>query len=252
MNMSPGGAAALVAVHKELLGHVSREPALKLLDADLKHLFASWFNRGFLVLHRIDWGAPAAVLEKLFAYEAVHEIQGWDDLRRRLAPDRRCFGFFHPALPGELLIFVEVALVEGLAAAVQPLLAREDGDEQAALKTEGWWQDAARSEALRGLLLRLCATYLTGAEGPKGSIDLVARFHLSNGARLERVNWLGNVAPRGIEESYGIMVNYLFDPKTIEANHEAFAHDGTIVCSPEANALIVPAAPSVGIAADGA
>jgi malonyl-CoA decarboxylase len=131
MNMSPGGTAALVAVRKELLGHVVREPALKLLDADLKHLFASWFNRGFLVLHRIDWGAPAAVLEKLFAYEAVHEIQGWDDLRRRLAPDRRCFGFFHPALPGEPLIFVEVALVEGLAAAVQPLLARDD-DEQAA------------------------------------------------------------------------------------------------------------------------
>jgi malonyl-CoA decarboxylase len=131
MNMSPGGTAALVAVRKELLGHVVREPALKLLDADLKHLFASWFNRGFLVLHRIDWGTPAAVLEKLFAYEAVHEIQGWDDLRRRLAPDRRCFGFFHPALPGEPLIFVEVALVEGLAAAVQPLLARDD-DEQAA------------------------------------------------------------------------------------------------------------------------
>jgi malonyl-CoA decarboxylase len=330
MNMSPGGTAALVAMRKELLGHVSREPALKLLDADLKHLFASWFNRGFLVLHRIDWGAPA-VLEKLFAYEAVHEIQGWDDLRRRLAPDRRCFGFFHPALPGEPLIFVEVALVEGLAAAVQPLLARDDGDEQAAhqraasadtaifysisncqdglrgvsfgnllikqvveelraelpqltrfstlspvrrfrrwlekrlaageaqdaavlaaLKTEGRSQVAARSEALRGPLLRLCATYLTGAEGPKGSIDPVARFHLSNGARLERVNWLGNVAPRGIEESYGIMVNYLYDPKTIEANHEAFAHDGMVVCSPEVNALIVPAAPPVGIAADGA
>ena len=84
------------------------------------------------------------------------------------------------------------------------------------------------------------------------SIDPVARFHLSNGARLERVNWLGNVAPRGIEESYGIMVNYLYDPKTIEANHEAFAHDGMVVCSPEVNALIVPAAPPVGIAADGA
>jgi malonyl-CoA decarboxylase len=122
----------------------------------------------------------------------------------------------------------------------------------AALKTEGWWPDAARSEALCGPLLRLCATYLTGAEGPKGSIDPVARFHLSKGARLERVNWLGNVAPRGIEESYGIMVNYLYDPKTIEANHEAFAHDGMVVCLPEVNALIVPAAPPVGIAADGA
>jgi malonyl-CoA decarboxylase len=328
MNMSPGGTAALVAMRKELLGHLSREPALKLLDADLRHLFASWFNRGFLELRRIDWQSPAAVLEKLIAYEAVHEIQGWDDLRRRLAADRRCFGFFHPALPGEPLIFVEVALVEGLAAAVQPLLARDDSDEQAAqkraarvdtaifysisncqdglrgvsfgnflikqvveelraelpqlarfstlspmrrfrrwlekrlaageepeaallapLETEGWWQDAVRTESLRRPLLRLCATYLTGTGCPKGFADPVARFHLSNGARLERVNWLGNVAPRGIQESYGIMVNYLYDPKTIEANHEAFAQDGTVVRSPEVDALLVAAAPSVRIAA---
>ncbi len=131
MNMSPGGTAALVAMRKELSSRLRDEPKLKLLDADLKHLFASWFNRGFLELRRIDWQSPAAVLDKLIAYEAVHEIQGWEDLRRRLAPDRRCFGFFHPALPGEPLIFVEVALVEGLAAAVQPLLAR-DGDEDAA------------------------------------------------------------------------------------------------------------------------
>jgi malonyl-CoA decarboxylase len=328
MNMSPGGTAAHVAMRKELLGHLGRVPALKLLDADLRHLFASWFNRGFLELRRIDWQSPAAVLEKLIAYEAVHEIQGWDDLRRRLAADRRCFGFFHPALPGEPLIFVEVALVEGLAAAVQPLLARDDGDGQAAreraaradtaifysisncqgglrgvsfgnflikhvveelrselpqltrfstlspvwrfrrwlekrlaageereaallapLETEGWWQDAAQTESLRRPLLRLCATYLTGAGRPKGSADPVARFHLSNGARLERVNWLGNVAPRGIQESYGIMVNYLYDPETIEANHEAFAQDGTVVRSPDVDALLAAAAPSVRIAA---
>jgi malonyl-CoA decarboxylase len=328
MNMSPGGTAALVAMRKELLGHLGREPALKPLDADLRHLFASWFNRGFLELRRIDWQSPAAVLEKLIVYEAVHEIQGWDDLRRRLAADRRCFGFFHPALPGEPLIFVEVALVEGLAAAVQPLLARDDGDEQAAreravradtaifysisncqdglrgvsfgnflikqvveelrvelpqlvrfstlspvpgfrrwlekrlaageepeaallapVETEGWWQDAAETESLRRPLLRLCATYLTGTGGPKGFADPVARFHLSNGARLERVNWLGNVASRGIQESYGIMVNYLYDPKAIEANHEAFAHDGTVVRSPDVDALLVAAAPSVRVAA---
>src|SRR5205807_6100665 len=130
MNMSSGGTAALVAMRKELLGRLGREPALKLLDADLRHLFASWFNRGFLELRRIDWQSPAAVLEKLIAYEAVHEILGWDDLRRRLAADRRCFGFFHPALPGEPLIFVEVALTRGLAAAVQPLLARDGAEEQ--------------------------------------------------------------------------------------------------------------------------
>jgi malonyl-CoA decarboxylase len=257
----------------------------------------------------------------------VHEIQGWDDLRRRLAPDRRCFGFFHPALPGEPLIFVEVALVQGLAAAVQPLLARDDGDAQTAcaraahadtaifysisncqeglrgvsfgnllikqvveelrsalpqlkrfstlspvpgfrrwlekqvgaglapagllapVETANWWQDAARAEAVRRPLLRLCATYLAGAGGPKESADSVARFHLSNGARLERVNWLGNVAPRGMQESYGIMVNYLYDPETIEANHEAFAQDGTVVRSPEVDALMVAAASPVGTAA---
>ena len=131
MNMAPGGTSALVAMRKEIAGRLRDEPTLRLLDSDLKHLFASWFNRGFLELRRIDWQSPAAVLEKLIAYEAVHEIHGWDDLRRRLAPDRRCFGFFHPALPDDPLIFVEVALVEGLAGAVQPLLV-QDGDDDAA------------------------------------------------------------------------------------------------------------------------
>ena len=125
MNMAPGGTGALIAMRSEIASRLRGEPELKLLDADLKHLFASWFNRGFLELRRIDWQSPAAVLEKLIAYEAVHEIKGWDDLRRRLAPDRRCFAFFHPALPGEPLIFVEVALVQGLATAMPPLLARE-------------------------------------------------------------------------------------------------------------------------------
>src|ERR1700738_5202737 len=110
-------------MRKDLLAHLRSEPDLKPLDSDLRHLLGSWFNRGFLELQRIDWQTPAAVLEKLIAYEAVHEIKGWDDLRRRLAPDRRCFGFFHPALPGEPLIFVEVALVQGLATAMPPLLA---------------------------------------------------------------------------------------------------------------------------------
>ena len=113
MNMAPGGTSALIAMRSEITSRLRAEPELKLLDADLKHLFASWFNRGFLELRRIDWQSPAAVLEKLIAYEAVHEIKGWDDLRRRLAPDRRCFAFFHPALPDEPLIFVEVALVKG-------------------------------------------------------------------------------------------------------------------------------------------
>src|SRR6266478_172570 len=131
MNMAPGGTGALIVMRSEINARLRGEPELKLLDADLQHLFASWFNRGFLELRRIDWQTPAAVLEKLIAYEAVHEIKGWDDLRRRLAPDRRCFAFFHPALPGEPLIFVEVALVQGLATAMPPLLARETDEEAA-------------------------------------------------------------------------------------------------------------------------
>src|ERR1700730_18291714 len=314
MNMAPGGTGALIAMRSELTAHLHDEPELKLLDADLKHLFASWFNRGFIELRGIDWQTPAAVLEKLIAYEAVHEIKGWDDLRRRLAPDRRCFAFFHPALPGEPLIFVEIALVEGLATAVPPLLS-QDTDQAAAreraacadtaifysisncqgrlhgvafgnflikqvveelkaelpqlkrfstlspvpgfrrwlgqrlangsdpdaallpqLESGGWWNDPAQREKLRAPLLRLCARYLT--RQPSIRIDPVARFHLGNGARLERINWLGNNAPRGIQESFGIMVNYLYDRDTINDNHKAFVRDGTIVRSPDVDALL--------------
>ena len=316
MNMAPGGTGALIAMRSEISAHLHDEPELKLLDADLRHLFASWFNRGFLELRRIDWQSPAAVLEKLIAYEAVHEIKGWDDLRRRLAPDRRCFAFFHPALPGEPLIFVEVALVQGLATSMPPLLSRETDEEatraQAAradtaifysisncqdglrgisfgnflikqvveelqaefpqlkrfstlspvpgfrhwlkqrlaeggepdtaslpeLARDGWWRDLAQSEKLRPALMRLCALYLTRQPSPGSRIDPVARFHLGNGARLERINWLGNAAHRGIQESFGIMVNYLYDHDSIEQNHEAFVRDGTIVRSPDIDALL--------------
>ncbi len=316
MNMAPGGTAGLVALRKDLLTHLRATPGLEPLDSDLRHLFASWFNRGFLDLRRIDWQTPAAVLEKLITYEAVHQIQGWEDLRRRLAPDRRCFAFFHPALPGEPLIFVEVALTTGLASSVQPLLARDDDeaaqrereraadtaifysisncqdglrgvsfgnflikqvveelkaelprlvcfstlspvpgfrrwlerriaageaaeDTVALLGTEGWWEDAAVADRLRDPVARLCAAYLTTSAEGRGPADPVARFHLGNGARLERVNWLGNVAARGIEESYGIMVNYLYDPERIEANHEAYMR-GNVVRSPEVDRLLAP------------
>jgi malonyl-CoA decarboxylase len=337
MNHCPGGTAALVGMRKELLGLLRAHPGLRPLDGDLRHLFASWFNRGFLELRRIDWQTPAAVLEKLIDYEAVHEIQGWDDLRRRLAADRRCFAFFHPALPGEPLIFVEVALVEGMAAAVQPLLSRDGeggtqgGDaaradtaifysisncqeglrgisfgnflikqvveelkaelpqltrfatlspvpgfrrwlerrlaappeegaflaEEAAaltaaagvagpveafqaLAAEGWPDDPVREAALRPVLLRLAAAYLTRPNAGMGGIDPVARFHLGNGARLERVNWLGNRAARGLQESYGIMVNYLYDREAIEANHEAFIRSGQVARSAAVEALLAP------------
>ncbi len=316
MNMAPGGTGALIAMRSEITAHLRHEPELKLLDADFKHLFASWFNRGFLELRRIDWQTPAAVLEKLIAYEAVHAIKGWDDLRRRLAPDRRCFAFFHPALPGEPLIFVEVALVEGLATSMPPLLSQdveedtaraqaagadtaifysisncqdglrgvsfgnflikqvveelqtefpqlkqfstlspvpgfrgwltqrleEESNPDAALPPklarDGWWHDPEQSEPLRAALMRLCATYLTRPPSPGNRIDPVARFHLGNGARLERINWLGNTELRAIQESFGIMVNYLYDHDSIENNHEAFVRSGTIVRSPDVDALM--------------
>jgi malonyl-CoA decarboxylase len=316
MNMAPGGTGALIAMRSEITPRLRGEPELMLLDADLKHLFASWFNRGFLELRRIDWQSPAAVLEKLIAYEAVHEIKGWDDLRRRLASDRRCFAFFHPALPDEPLIFVEVALVEGLATAMPPLLS-QDADEDARraqteradtaifysisncqdglrgvsfgnflikqvveelqaefpqlrrfstlspvpgfsrwlsqrladasdadatllrdLESDGWWHDPAQSEKLRPGLMRLCALYLTRPPLSGSRIDSVARFHLGNGARLEQINWLGNTARRAISESFGIMVNYLYDHDSIEGNHEAFVRDGTIARSPDVDALL--------------
>jgi malonyl-CoA decarboxylase len=316
MNMARGGTGTLIAMRSEIAAHLRHEPELKLLDADLKHLFASWFNRGFLELRRIDWQSPAAVLEKLIAYEAVHAIKGWDDLRRRLAPDRRCFAFFHPALPGEPLIFVEVALVEGLATSMPPLLS-QDVEEHTAraqaagadtaifysisncqdglrgvsfgnflikqvveelqaefpqlkrfstlspvpgfrrwltqrlaeennpdatllpkLARDGWWHDPEQSEPLRTALMRLCATYLTRRASPGNRIDPVARFHLGNGARLELINWLGNTEVRAIQESFGIMVNYLYDHDNIENNHEAFVRGGTIVRSPGVDTLM--------------
>ena len=338
MNMAPGGTAALVQMRGNMLSHPGEETALAPLNADLRHLFASWFNRGFLELRRIGWETPAAMLEKLIAYEAVHAIDGWEDLRRRLAPDRRCFGFFHPALPGEPLIFVEVALTSGLAASVQPLLERTDDaalqrenernadtaifysisncqeglkgislgnflikqvveelkaelpglkrfstlspipgfrrwlearlteeapdillrdNEEAALRsafnmqeqggqaallaralqTHHWWHEPVLSEALRHPLTRLCAAYLVTFSDGKIVLDPVARFHLSNGARLERVNWQGNIAPRGIKESYGLMVNYLYEPDKIEANHEMLVR-GNVVRSPSVDTLL--------------
>ncbi len=388
MNMSPGGTAALVAMRRDLLARARHDPAIRPLDTDLRHLFGSWFNRGFLELRRIDWQTPAATLEKLIVYEAVHEITGWSDLRRRLAPDRRCFAFFHPALPGEPLIFVEVALTEGLATAVQPLLARDDETGAATLDAERraraeradtaifysisncqdglrgvsfgnflikqvveelktelpqlrrfatlspvpgfrrwmeqrladaasppaedlappaptdaaapaeaspaavpparpalrpvpppvpppllrddevealrgscehagdplslwrdalaaapWLDDAGQGEAVRRPLLRLCAAYLTDSRDGRGPADPVARFHLGNGAQLERINWLGNVAPRGIGESYGLMVNYLYAPDRIEANHEGFVH-GKVARSAAVDALLDPPRPN--------
>ena len=180
MNMAPGGTGALIAMRSEIGPRLRAEPELKLLDADLRHLFASWFNRGFLELRRIDWQSPAAVLEKLIAYEAVHEIHGWDDLRRRLAPDRRCFAFFHPVLPDEPLIFVEVALVEGLATAVQPLLSH-DTDEHARRAQAGRADTAifySISNCQEGLARRLVRQFpdQAGGRGVAGRVSGIEAF----------------------------------------------------------------------------
>ena len=319
MNQTRGGTAALVSLRQEILAASRANPDLAPLDTDLRHLFSSWFNRGFLELRRIDWHTPAAVLEKLIVYEAVHEIEGWTDLRRRLAADRRCFGFFHPALPGDPLIFVEVALVRGLSDAVQPLLA-PDTDEQAqeargrdadtaifysisncqeglrgvsfgnflikqvveelkqelpwikrfstlspvpgfrrwldkqaedpdqafdpeviaALSDPKSWESANAHVDMEAPLMRLCARYLTESQPGRGPADPVARFHLGNGARLERINWRGNLSRRGLAESFGMMVNYLYDPESIEANHEAFATGGVVTRSGAVDALLNP------------
>jgi len=335
INMAPGGTATLVKMREGLLPLLREHDELTPLDADLRHLLGSWFNRGFLELRRIDWRhTPAAILEKLIQYEAVHEIKGWPDLRRRLAPDRRCFAFFHPALTDEPLIFVEVALVHGLSQAVQPLLEQDNiqelktpdtaifysisncqkglrgisfgnflikqvveelkaetpslvqfatlspvpgfrrwldqrfdkgaqhlltAEERVAiaaladmkgakgafrrlLDTVNWHEEAATAAALKGPLQRLCAEYLTASNGGKGPTDPVARFHLGNGARLERVNYLANIAPRGFKESYGLMVNYLYDLDRIEANHEAFVRHGTVAHSDAVAALVAQGA----------
>ncbi|MFK7763615.1 MAG: malonyl-CoA decarboxylase [Roseobacter sp.] len=128
LNMVPGATELLVRMRADLLRLGTQDPALQALDMDFRHLFASWFNRGFLVLRPISWESPAHILDKIIAYEAVHAIQSWDDLRRRLQPqDRRCFAFFHPAMPDEPLIFVEVALSRGVPGSIQALLA-EDRD----------------------------------------------------------------------------------------------------------------------------
>jgi len=303
MNMAPGGTAALVGlrrvVHEELPAH----PHLASVDDDLTHLFGSWFNRGFLELRRIDWGTPASVLEKLIAYEAVHEIQGFTDLKRRLERDRRCFAFFHPALPGEPLVFVEVAFVEELPSAVAPILSTDSaigdprkarcavfysitscqaglkgisfgnflikqvaqdlheelpnlrlfatlspipgfrpwlrrqpaGDGLAAspaLRAAAMAEPAARpGEDLREPLEALAARYLVRQWEAGHVLDPVARFHLGNGARLERINWRADTSARGLRQSLGLMVNYVYALDEVERNHESYVNRHVVACS---------------------
>ncbi|MGZ5828159.1 MAG: malonyl-CoA decarboxylase [Xanthobacteraceae bacterium] len=312
LNLAPGGTAALVSMREQLLDALGRREDLAGLDADFVHLFTSWFNRGFLVMQRIDWSTPASILEKIMRYEAVHEINDWNDLRRRINPrDRRCYAFFHPALVDEPLIFVEVALMPAIPASIGAVLdpkrepsdpttattaafysisncqrglagvsfghflikqvveevsrefpkltnfvtlspvprfaewlRRERANEHSALSAADrtafealdkpeWWHDATAIAALMEPIQRAAANYFLHARlRARMPYDPVARFHLGNGASLERLNWPADLSDRGVKQAYGLMVNYRYDLGEIEQNHEAFAEHRTIVAAP--------------------
>src|SRR4051812_7284608 len=313
LNRAPGGTGELVAMRADLLSMMNGHSDLAALDRDVVHLLGSWFNRGFLVLRRIDWSTPANILEQIIRYEAVHEIHDWDDLRRRIDPaDRRCYAFFHPAMPDAPLIFVEVALTESIPGAIAPLLAvdrqpvptdrartavfysisntqrglggisfgnflikqvveelrrelpkldtfvtlspvpnfmgwvkqtteisDEDREVLKLLDEPKWFSDPEVEAQLRAVLEPLAAHYFLKARTSKGKlIDSVARFHLGNGARLERINWVGDLSAKGLRESAGIMVNYLYRLDDIEKNHEAYANEGEVVASNSVKKLL--------------
>lgn len=309
-NMAPNGTSTLVRLREDLAKFLPAYKELKAVDNDLLHLLKSWFNRGFLTLEVIDWRTPAHILEKLIAYEAVHEMQGWDDLRRRLAEDRRCFAFFHPALPDDPLIFVQVALVKGLAGNVQDLLSEpqaEDGHDdfdtaifysisncQKGLKgisfgnflikqvvmelrkefeqlkhfatlspipgfrrwlnkslaaddfelvtsaerellqfltEDDWLEQDEIVEQLEPLLMRLCGHYLYHVKRGEQPSDPVERFHLGNGAKIERVNWRADTSANGLSQSAGMLVNYAYLLDQVEENHEAYVNENRVVAS---------------------
>ena len=331
-NGLPEGVKFLVDMRAEMLPLIKSDPALAGLEADLKALLTSWFDVGFLELRQIDWQAPASLLEKLIAYEAVHEIQGWDDLKNRLASDRRCFAFFPPRMPDEPLIFVWVALVKGMAVNIQELLDQsapefdadaadtaifysisnaQDGlsginfgnflikrvldslsselkglkqfatlspipgfmpwlmpaldgpeyalvkdDEAGAIKSlagddhtgaaikkllarKDWHQDAEVAAALAAPLLRAAAYYLIRIKRGSGAAqDPVAHFHLNNGARIGQVNWGADLSERGLAQSAGIMLNYVYEPDQIESNHESYRGGLEVIASSAIASLI--------------
>ncbi len=328
-NTLPEGVKFLVDMRAELLGISKGDSVLSGLEAEFRELLATWFDVGFLELQRITWRSPALVLEKIMAYEAVHAIQGWHDLKNRLDSDRRLYAFFHPRMPDEPLIFVEVALVKGITGDIHGLLDENApvGDPEKAdtaifysinnahkglvgisfgnflikkvvdrlshefpnLKTfatlspipgfrkwldgklaegeaglltpaehrrlsgaselaargglkallaEEWHDDPLVSEALKAPLLRLCARYLTEPNERGRARDPVSHFHLSNGARMERLNWLGDTSRKGLAQSCGVMINYLYKLSDIDDNHEAYTGQGRIVASSSVKGLL--------------
>ncbi len=299
------GVKFLVDLRFDLMRFARGDAPLCGLEKDLKRLLSSWFDAGFLELRRIDWNAPASLLEKLIDYESVHAIQSWHDMKNRLDSDRRCYAFFHPSMPNEPLIFVEVALETGLADNVHALLDEEspvgdpsradtavfysisnaqrglagiafgdflikrvvddlraelpnlktfatlspipgftrwlkenpDDAVEAALAKPGWWEDPDAAEAAKAPVLRAVARYLIHAKRKGRAADPVAHFHLSNGARMERLNWLANVSEVGRAQSASVMINYLYRSDMIEENHEAYKGEGRIAMSPAVRAL---------------
>ena len=335
LNRVSGATARLVKMRADLLPLLSAEPALERTDRDFQHLFASWFNRGFLHLRPIDWDAPARLLEKIIDYEAVHAINDWDDLRRRMQPsDRRCFAFFHPAMPGDPLIFVEIALTSEIPGSIQAVLAenREPIIESAA-NTAVFYSISNCQRGLRGVsfgnflikqvasdlaeslpqlrnfvtlspvpglmrwitkhpaveedselgeALRIAAAYAAGAPPPGENeggmaaedvmqmlassylleakrkdgqpVDPVARFHLGNGASLEAIHFGADTSAKGLRESASVMVNYRYDLKKVEENHESYAHQQRVTASRAVRGLLPKpsrATPRRGVASNG-
>src|SRR5512135_354022 len=328
-NALPQGVKFLVDMRADLLRFLDKDADLRPLDRELQTRLTAWFDVGFLELSRITWNAPASLLEKLIKYEAVHAIRSWTDLHNRLDSDRRCYAFFHPRMPLEPLIFVEVALTRELAGNVQALLdesapvleakragtaifysisntqpglrgvsfgnfllkrviddlkrdfprlkhfatlspmpqlrtwlqhnpellaqairpldwkriaasdaAQADaGNLRTLLNGTEWFKNEALADALREPLLRLAARYLIAAKQDGRPLDPVARFHLGNGARIERINWLADTSANGLKQSFGLMVNYRYDPDAIEDNVEAFVRDNHIAAPAQVRVL---------------
>ncbi|TAM62389.1 malonyl-CoA decarboxylase [bacterium] len=308
-NSLPEGVKFLVDLRADLLDAAGDDQELRGLEGDLHDLLVSWFDIGFLELRRITWDSPAALLERLANYEAVHEVRGWSDIKNRLDADRRCFAFFHPLMPSEPLIFIEVALVNELSGDIAALLDQraplgaaltsthaifysisncqrglvgisfgnalikrvvdvlstelrnvktfstlspipgfstwlEHADERptgdgspnalrAMLAKRAWYRDPESVEAVREPLMRLCAHYLIEERraGSTRALDPVAHFHLSNGAQIERINWLGDRSPRGLRESAGMMANYVYRLDQIDDNHQAYTQRGEIAAA---------------------
>jgi len=295
LNATTNGTYRLVKLRERI--QLLNNPELKIFDSGLLNLFRYWFNPSFLVLEKIDWETPANILEKIIEYEAVHEINSWDDLRARLAPtDRQCFAFFHPLIPDDPLIFVEVALCVGIPKSIQKIIKidRDEIDIEEAntaifysisnchngllgisfgnflikkvaknLKRElpdlnqfltlspipglmKWMEEYAPITFERCAdkncsdeeLMKKTIKYLTESDRDDGlPNDPVGRFHIGNGASLERINLNADLSEKGLSQSYGIMANYLYDLDVVEENHELFFKNKIVQTSNEIKTL---------------